>query len=200
MNTRAKRRTAASRQPVLYAGVRPPDCRRRSRYAPLPRRSIARNNAAISGSVGVGTGIIAAVLADGPCRSPTPARLFPRARSSNVYSHPCPNRRPPYRSWTSPSSLSTRRRRSRRRYTGCYIRPFHCIPDEPAGVGPGGMGGEARRGGGRRTVLVIRQGARRAYNSALVPIRGVRGVLDVVGHAKSPDAMMDPGVIRVERP
>ena len=75
MNTRAKRRTAASRQPVLYAGVRPPDCRRRSRYAPLPRRSIARNNAAISGSVGVGTGIIAAVLTDGPCRSPTPARL-----------------------------------------------------------------------------------------------------------------------------
>ena len=44
MNTRAKRRTAASRQPVLYAGVRPPDCRRRSRYAPLPRRSIARSN------------------------------------------------------------------------------------------------------------------------------------------------------------
>ena len=88
MNTRAKRRTAASRQPVLYAGVRPPDCRRRSRYAPLPRRSIARNNAAISGSVGVGTGIIAAVLADGPCRSPTPARLIPRARTSNVYSVP----------------------------------------------------------------------------------------------------------------
>ena len=27
MNTRAKRRTTASRQPVLYAGVRPPDCR-----------------------------------------------------------------------------------------------------------------------------------------------------------------------------
>ena len=58
MNTRAKRRTAASRQPVLYAGVRPPDCRRRSRYAPLPRRSIARNNAAISGSVGVGIGTV----------------------------------------------------------------------------------------------------------------------------------------------
>ena len=39
-------------------GVRPPDCRRRSRYAPLPRRSIARNNAAISGSVGVGIGTV----------------------------------------------------------------------------------------------------------------------------------------------
>ena len=58
MNTRAKRRTAASSQPVLYAGVRPPDCRRRSRYAPLPRRSIARNNAAISGRVGVGIGTV----------------------------------------------------------------------------------------------------------------------------------------------
>ena len=58
MNTRAKRRTAASRQPILYAGVRPPDCRRRSRYAPLPRRSIARNNAAISGRVGVGIGTV----------------------------------------------------------------------------------------------------------------------------------------------
>ena len=58
MNTRAKRRTAASRQPVLYAGVRPPDCRSRSRYAPLPRRSIARSNNAISGRVGLGIGII----------------------------------------------------------------------------------------------------------------------------------------------
>ena len=58
MNTRAKRRTAASRQPVLYAWVRPPDCRRRSRYAPLPRRSIARSNAAISGRVGVGIGTV----------------------------------------------------------------------------------------------------------------------------------------------
>ena len=28
------------------------------------------------------------VLADGPCRSPTPARLIPRARTSNVYSTP----------------------------------------------------------------------------------------------------------------
>ena len=74
-------------------------------------------------------------------------------------------------------------------------RPGQGIPDEPAGVWPGGIGGEARRGGGRRTVLVIRRGARHADNSAHIVLSAGHVI---VGHAKSPDAVMDPWIIRGE--
>ena len=80
-----------SGQSILYAWVRPPDCRRRSKYAPLPRRSIARNNAAISGSVGVGTGTVTvtdtAITWDHSRSSSTVSLSeFPMARSMNVCS------------------------------------------------------------------------------------------------------------------
>ena len=83
--------------------------------------------------------------------------LAPRARTSNVYSVPIFNLVDHHPLMAISSSLSTRRRRSRRRYTGAHTSsPGHLIPDEPAGVWPGVMGHEARRGGGRRTVQVIR--------------------------------------------
>ena len=75
LNTRAKRRTAASRQSVLYAWVRPPDCRPRSRYAPLPRRSIARSHPPTSVSVGTASpAAVAVIIAAGPTLS---ALAFP---------------------------------------------------------------------------------------------------------------------------
>ena len=77
------------------------------------------------------------------------------------------------------------------------MSPASVIPDDPAGVWPGVMGHEARRGGGRRTVLVIRQGARRADNSGILVVAAV--IASMVGHAKFPDTMMDPGVIRGDR-
>ena len=146
-----------------YAGVSV--SRRWIRYAPLPNNSSARNNAAISGSVGAGTGIISAVLADGPCRSPTPARVSPRPRTSNVYSVPI--------SKSSMWHLATHGIFPvcpLVRVVVCRVcgrprlirEPVYFIPDEPAGAWPGVMGGEARRGGGRWTMVVIRHGARRA--------------------------------------
>ena len=116
------------------------------------------------------------MLADGPCRSPTPARDFPRARTSNVYSVPVSNSSTtiPLVDFTFQSVHSSSSVASAVYRVLIGLGRGHCIPDERAGVGRGGgIGGEARRGG-RRTVQVIRQGARRADNFTLVPIHHVR--------------------------
>ena len=62
MNTRAKRRTAASRQSVLYAWVRPPDCRRRSNTRRCPGGA-SRGATPRLRSVGVGIGIMYVMVA-----------------------------------------------------------------------------------------------------------------------------------------
>ena len=124
LNTRAKRRTAASGQSILYAWVRPPDCRRTEQIHTAAQEEHREEQ---QRDLRKGRGrrrhhIRDACPTDRTGYQPRHGKSA-RARSSNVYSTPMSKsstNTPEPDSWHQSQSVHTRRRRSGLSYTGTH--------------------------------------------------------------------------------